>query len=514
MEFILAEIRSARRFVEARSRHDAKVDLTQILKSFGDKLTKLVNTHSLTSAEIAIIMQELEKSPYTDDHTASIIACLDDKMMQLIAADDKQPTAAGKLDDSSAGKSKMHYWWNYFTEADWLVFKDPAKSFYAKMEHACHKSRSIGCVDPDEQSIKWLLALLLKLHFGSELPTALQKYRKFNDFKSLFATEDSRKDMKVPPSLPVYPKDAAELPSYISEPCYEHGPPISMHDSPDIAGLANIAKLIPLRKNSALLKEVPSHEFEDAWAVAAGSRHRKSGSSSNILDSPRLDSPKLKLENVEPKPEAVGQNDPCKFCPSCGYSLRAVCSHDPAPVKEEPDNTSSIRGKLRLNGQPLPSEKLIDLPLPSPMIPLQPPKIEAPQLDEHALAAIAALETRKEQRKRQASSEAAANAKRAAAGAPAGGNEGAYDGDGDDDDNDAESDDDDDAEKVMKRPGMKTVMKKKTVMKRPACIMKKPGMKPTVGCLKCRGLSCVKCHNPDFKGRRVTREEWLTLGLK
>lgn len=507
MDFILNEIKSARRFVEARCKHDAKVDLTNILKSFGDKLTKLVNTHSLTSAETAIVIHELDNSPYTDAHTASIISCLDDKMIKLIDDDEKQPTAAGKLDDASAGKSKMHYWWNYFTEPDWRVFKDPAKSFHTKMEHACHKARSFGCVDPDEQSIKWLLALLLKLHFSSEFPTALQKYRKINDFKSMFATECSRKDMKVPPSLPVYPKDPAELPSYISESCYEHDPAISMHDSPEIAGLGNIAKLIPLRKNSALLKDVPSHEFEDAWAAPAGPRHRKSESSFSSLDSPKLDAAKLKLETVEPEPEAVKQHDPCKFCPSCGYSLRAACTtHDPIPVKEEPANTDAIRNRLRLNGQPLPS---------APMVPdsLQASKIEPPQLDDHALAAIAALENRKEQRKRQASSEAAANAKRTASGAPAGEAEGEHDGDADNDDDDA--DEDEDTEIAMKRPaGMKAVMKTKSVMKRPAAIMKKPRLKPNTGCMKCRGLGCDKCHNPNFKGRRVTREVWLTLGMK
>ena len=62
--------------------------------------------------------------------------------------------------------------------------------------------------------------------------------------------------------------------------------------------------------------------------------------------------------------------------------------------------------------------------------------------------------------------------------------------------------------KVMKKPGMKT----KPVMKKPG----KHNIPKKLGCVTCRGSvsGCWKCRNPAFGGKRITRSEWLKLGLK
>jgi len=524
MEFILNEIKSVRRFVSARSKHP-NVDLTQMMKSFGEKLIKLISKHSITSVEIGIIMHELEDSPYSDNYTVSIISCLDEKMLQVV--DDKEHEAK-KSDDPNSAKCKLHTWWNYFTKSDWLLLKDPSKSFHSKMELACYRARSFGCVDPDEQSVKWLLALLLKVHFTSELPTALQKYRKVNDLKSLFITEDSsRKDMLVPPSIPSYPKDATQLPSSMKA-CYEDDPPVNMDESPEVVGLANIAKLIPLRKNSALLKDIPGHEFDDVFGASRGLR-KTTSISSHSFDSPN-NSPKiesqLKAEPIKfaPKLEPVEQHATCNFCPSCGHTLHGACSHAAAPVKDEPadvaiDAANAIRLKLRLNGEPLPDQRLASLPapakLPAPAAKLDDSEDMPPILDEHAQAALAALQTRRELKR----SEQAACMKSEKKVKH------------DDTDNDAEepdNDNDDDGEDlrdpVMKKPGMGSSMKS-SVMKSPVMksqVMKRPGMKRDIlkkpsgnmGCMKCRGHGCSKCINPDFGGRRISHTDWCGLGLK
>ena len=75
----------------------------------------------------------------------------------------------------------------------------------------------------------------------------------------------------------------------------------------------------------------------------------------------------------------------------------------------------------------------------------------------------------------------------------------------------------------MKKPGVKLkktnfkVMKKTGVKTKP--VMKKPGMNnnpKTLGCMTCRGSvsGCWKCRDPAFGGKRITRSEWLKLGLK
>ena len=34
---------------------------------------------------------------------------------------------------------------------------------------------------------------------------------------------------------------------------------------------------------------------------------------------------------------------------------------------------------------------------------------------------------------------------------------------------------------------------------------------PQSGCSKCKGQGCGQCRNPDFKGKRYSRQQWLTL---
>ena len=487
MEFVLNEIRSARRFVAARAKHSQHVDLTQIVQSFADKLAKLIVTHTFSAAEISVIMQELEDSPYSTEQTTALISSLDDKMISTLS--EVEPTKAKEVHDGThVAKSRLYQWWNYFCDADWKTFKNPYHSFFSKMELACHRARSFGCTDPDEQSVKWLLALLLKLHFdGVELPDALAKYRKFNDLKAIFVTEESRKhNAQAPPPLAVYPPCAADMPGSITS-CFGSQLPINRDTSSEITGLANIAKLIPLRKTSALLKGNAPHEFDDTFsgtAVPAASRSSSArcGAASSHTSLESVESPSPKHEpavKVEAKPGADQQHR--NFCPSCGHHLQGVCSHA-APIKhEQPDKADEIRKRLRINGQPLSTP--VQAALPEPVEHPKPPA--PPELDDHALAAIAAMQNRKEVRKA-----AALEAK---------------DEKVQDDASPDDADDDGDTGypmkkpaditlEAMKKPGMKTDGMCKTTKS----VIKRPGMHE--GCMKCRGLGCAKCANPFFGG--------------
>jgi hypothetical protein len=369
------------------------------------------------------------------------------------------------------------------------------------MELACHKARSFGCVDPDEQPVKWLLALLMKLHFGGELPDALSKYRKFNDLKSIFLTEEGRRhNVLVPPPLVDYPQCAADMPDSIIS-CFGDQLPITRDTSSEITGLASIAKAIPLRKTSALLKGTAPHEFDDialGTALSATSRSscargRAVSSHTSLESSP---SPKCEPEvKLEATPAA--EKHPRNFCPSCGHHLHSVCSHA-APIKQEqPDKSDEIRKKLRINGQPLHTP--IHAALAAPVEPPKPPS--PPELDDHALAAIEAMQNRKEARK--AAALEAKNGEVQADAAP------------------DDADDNDDNDDIMKKPAGVTLDKR--VMKRPGMknsvigknmkdVIKRPGIHD--GCMKCRGHGCATCANPFFGGKRVTRTAWLKLNKK
>ena len=77
MQFVLNELKSARQFVDVRRRHTHQVDISQILSSFADNITKKINNNSLTASEISIIVDELQHSPYSEEQTNSLIKLLD-----------------------------------------------------------------------------------------------------------------------------------------------------------------------------------------------------------------------------------------------------------------------------------------------------------------------------------------------------------------------------------------------------------------------------------------------------
>ena len=173
MQLVLNELKSAQDFVQARQKHKQQVNLNQILSSMSNNFVKKLNNNHLSPAELVTVITELENSPYMDEDTAKIISLLDDKMAGI-----SESTVTTKSDKTANNppKSVMEAWHNYMDSDDWTRFCAPNKSFYLKIEHAVHKSRSFGCIDPDEQSVKALLALLLKLHYGADQPDALGKF--------------------------------------------------------------------------------------------------------------------------------------------------------------------------------------------------------------------------------------------------------------------------------------------------------------------------------------------------
>ena len=185
MQFVLNELKSAKQYVEARRRQADKVDISHILTGFADSLIKETNSNRLNSAEISKIVDELNSSPYDEDQTISIIKLLDSKLLEGMADSESQGSAdhsaSKQCEVSAATKSTLLAWHNYFSNDDIDKLSDAHRSWYVKSEHAVFRSRSWGCVDPCEQSVKSLLALLLKLNFVADLPDALTKFRYFND---------------------------------------------------------------------------------------------------------------------------------------------------------------------------------------------------------------------------------------------------------------------------------------------------------------------------------------------
>ena len=71
---------------------------------------------------------------------------------------------------------------HYTTQGDWDVLKDPRKNFSTKACCLAHRLMLVGCSDPSEQTLKWMLALLMMYSFG-ELPNAEVRREKLQDLK-------------------------------------------------------------------------------------------------------------------------------------------------------------------------------------------------------------------------------------------------------------------------------------------------------------------------------------------
>ena len=131
----------------------------------------------------------------------------------------------------------------------------------------------------------------------------------------------------------------------------------------------------------------------------------------------KLDDPPMKIEPMAVKKESTMSSPQChniddKYCYACGHVTHA--HHEPVKTKPiEPDNMAQIRSQLRLNGQPLrvkaesdaeitPIPKLEPVaetkPIAKPVAKLEPIADSEPPLDEYALAAVAALQTRNEKK--------------------------------------------------------------------------------------------------------------------
>ena len=384
---------SVKKFVAARKQHRGAGDtsMVQMLDSFTAELKKLIINHKISSAnDISTIMSELNESPYGDSRTASIIECLEKCMMDV--NEDYEPIEAE--DDGTSGKSKLTTWWNYFTESDWKALASDGKSWWAITELAVHRASSFGCCNPNETSVKWLMALLLVIHYKrASMPNPLHKYRPFNGLKALFDSASKCGD-GIPTKLSEYPRDPSELPSEMQA-CYLDDPAVNKDKHPDITSVPKIAKIIPMRKTSALLEGTPEHEFErtplPTKKIKPPGRSTSSLLSAAINVEPDVKTEPVKACSVEPHK--------CIFCPWCGHNLRETCS----PVKAEPDEPAKAESVhvprpgldaiLRVNGTPLQNE-----PVSAESELKSEPVLTPPVLDAHAQAAIDALQTRKELR--------------------------------------------------------------------------------------------------------------------
>ena len=124
-----------------------------------------------------------------------------------------------------------------------------------------HRMNLVGCSHPDEQTIKWMLALLLMV-CHEELPDPRVRLDKLNDLKALVVSERKHYPLQ---HLAEFPEKPEQLPQDMFQHAYPDVKPVPK----EFAGITAIGdRGIPLRKNSNLLKR-KAVEADDKMGWAA-----------------------------------------------------------------------------------------------------------------------------------------------------------------------------------------------------------------------------------------------------
>ena len=239
---IINEIDSVKSFLNARPSDEANCATNEALKkNFTAALVQQVNSClSLHKADATLVVDALKDSPYGDVNTKRILAAIDAKVIHNASA----ATAATGVKDQF-----LKTWWNMCTQDDWDWFKDPKRSFYQKLTKLVDRGNLLGCNHPDEQTLKWMLAMLLMTHYG-DMPSAAIIYEKLQELKQIVAAERKASPLE---QLQSFPNTPSELPKDIYSYAYSDGDPIAV----ELPGVNAIADKISLRSNNRLLKKSP-----------------------------------------------------------------------------------------------------------------------------------------------------------------------------------------------------------------------------------------------------------------
>ena len=237
---MLKEINSARGFFRSRSGVVGEFD-EKITKNFIDTMVQQVNACVAFSPTDATMLNDaLHDNPYGLAGTKRLTSVIDAKLAAASAFVNTKP--ASEFKQVMKGATLLLI----FTDHDWTLFKDPKKSFCFKVTRALERMNLIGLTHPEEQTLRWLLAILLVQHYA-ELPPPKTIFEKLQDLKQAVFTE--RKPYPFS-NITEFPETPQELSADKFRYAYTEGAPV-VYSIPE---LSFVAEKIALRKSSKLLK--------------------------------------------------------------------------------------------------------------------------------------------------------------------------------------------------------------------------------------------------------------------
>jgi hypothetical protein len=214
--------------------------------SIGDRLGqsisgKIMQVRSMSASEADEILVLLEGSPFPVGALQALTAAVESRL----TSDAVGGPIACSLKSQLLTKCNL-----VFTAAEALSLTDKHKSWELKVDVVLTRFRKLGCVNPHEQTYKWLMALLLQSHFEI-FPSYSTVFSLLNDLKMSFGTLSFH---GYPfPYIAAYPESPSQLPAQQHEYAYAPDePPVAMMPLRFVEVAHNH---VPLRKNSKLLQE-------------------------------------------------------------------------------------------------------------------------------------------------------------------------------------------------------------------------------------------------------------------
>jgi hypothetical protein len=248
---VIKEIASVKSFVRARTGLDADGVSDTLMSSFVATIVKMINaTASFSTLDAGHVTDAIADRPYGAS-TGQVVAAIEARL--------KASQAIVSVKDPIGGASQfIKCWWDFGLQSDWDFIRNPKHSWNSKMTRMVERGMSLGVNHPDEQSLKWLLALLLVVCYD-ELPAYKEIFAKLHDLKQAFVAE--RKAYPLA-HVAVYPETPIELSADMFKYAYGDEHPVTVK----LIGINNVAENhIPLRKNSKLLKRMHKKVDIDDW---------------------------------------------------------------------------------------------------------------------------------------------------------------------------------------------------------------------------------------------------------
>ena len=239
VESLIKEISSVKALLVARSSMHG--DGSKVQGAFADALVKKINNlKEISAPDGTALMKLLADQAYGDAGTTKIMNALEAKLAATGAPVQGQRAVQFK-------SQTLKCWWAFQTQDDLDYYKDPKRFIGSKMCRAVFRANSIGCSWPSEDSLKWMLAMILLLQHD-DFPSPRECYAKLNELKMTVVSERKHSDVDAPD---VYSDSPTDLPPAIFQSAYPEG------DEPvpvELPGINAVADRIPLRSNSKLLR--------------------------------------------------------------------------------------------------------------------------------------------------------------------------------------------------------------------------------------------------------------------